>query len=73
MDFEHVGVKTTEFMVWRAQRIVAEEELLLQVYPDMPSIGRKLRDPDEEEEMGAAQDPNYRLSVQTGEVPMGNQ
>jgi len=73
MNFEYVGVKTTEFMVWRAQRIVAEEELLLQVYPDMPSIGRKFRDADEEEEIAGAQDPNYRLSVQTGEVQMPNQ
>lgn len=56
MNFAYVGVKTTEFMVWRAQRIVAEEELLLQVYPDMPSIGRKLRDPDEEEEVDPPQD-----------------
>eukprot|EP00931_Biecheleriopsis_adriatica_P049453 TRINITY_DN28608_c0_g2_i1.p1 TRINITY_DN28608_c0_g2~~TRINITY_DN28608_c0_g2_i1.p1 ORF type:complete len:4151 (-),score=822.11 TRINITY_DN28608_c0_g2_i1:49-11319(-) len=58
MDFGRVGVKTTEFMVWRAQRMIAEEELLLQVYPDLPMIGRKVRDPSMEEEMTAPPDPN---------------
>jgi len=58
LNFEYVGVKTTEFLVWRAQRIAAEEELLLQVYPDLPSIGRKVRDPMDEEEMDGIQDPN---------------
>lgn len=62
MNFEYVGIKTTEFMVWRAQRIAAEEELLLQVFPDLPNIGRKIRDPMEEEELGGAQDPNQYVA-----------
>lgn len=58
MDFQSLGVKTTEFMVWRHQRIVAEEELLIQVYPDLPKVGRKARDHDDEEVIPPAQDPN---------------
>jgi hypothetical protein len=32
MDFLTVGVQTPEFLAWRAQRIVSEEEMLLQVH-----------------------------------------
>jgi len=58
MDFASLGVKTTEFMVWRAQRMVAEEELLIQVFPDLPKVGRKVRDPSQEEVIPPPQDPN---------------
>lgn len=32
MDFEFVGVQTPEFLTWRVQRIISEEEMLLQVH-----------------------------------------
>lgn len=34
MDFLAVGVKTPEFLSWRVQRMVSEQELLAQVYPN---------------------------------------
>jgi hypothetical protein len=58
MDFAYIGVKTTEFLAWRAQRIIAEEELLLQVYPDLPKIGRQVREADDEDYMPPPMDPN---------------
>lgn len=37
MDFLDVGVKTTEFLAWRVQRVISEEEMLRQVYNDRPN------------------------------------
>jgi len=64
MDFSYIGQKTTEFLSWRAQRIVAEEELLLQVYPDLPKIGAQIRSEDEDDYMAPAMDPNASNMIQ---------
>eukprot|EP00930_Biecheleria_cincta_P043965 TRINITY_DN30166_c0_g2_i1.p1 TRINITY_DN30166_c0_g2~~TRINITY_DN30166_c0_g2_i1.p1 ORF type:complete len:4212 (-),score=769.14 TRINITY_DN30166_c0_g2_i1:57-12692(-) len=64
MDFSYIGVKTTEFLSWRAQRIIAEEELLLQVYPDLPKIGRQVREADDEDYMPPPMDPSAHNAIQ---------
>eukprot|EP00933_Yihiella_yeosuensis_P030709 TRINITY_DN24302_c0_g1_i1.p1 TRINITY_DN24302_c0_g1~~TRINITY_DN24302_c0_g1_i1.p1 ORF type:complete len:1188 (+),score=233.04 TRINITY_DN24302_c0_g1_i1:461-3565(+) len=51
MCFRHVGIKTPEFLAWRMQRIVAEEQLLLQIYPDLPRIPMKLPKAEDDNEL----------------------
>merc|ERR1712054_576116 len=42
MNFEHVGVVSPEFLVWRTQRIIDEEVLLLKVHREPPVIDGRI-------------------------------
>jgi len=44
MDFAHVGVQTPEFLSWRTQKIVAEEDLLRRIYEVADGKGADIND-----------------------------